>query len=105
MNRAAACSTSEVYLPGGLAARWRLGLETGRVEARRQEPFRRTRAVSLTANAMEGVKSPESASLEELSGVEGAERSDRGGGKLGGPPRAGSLRQLAAGSVASYDRC
>jgi hypothetical protein len=40
---------------------------------------------------MEGVKSLD-CSPEELPGVEGAERSDGGGGNWGGPPRPGSLR-------------
>ena len=42
---------------------------------------------------MEGVKSLE-CSPDGLSGVEGAERSDGGGGTWGGPPRPGSLRHL-----------
>jgi len=46
---------------------------------------------------MEGVKilvcSP-----EELSGVEGAERSDGGGGNWGGPPRPGDAAEFAGAS-------
>jgi ABC-2 type transport system permease protein len=33
-------SIGSLFLPGGPVAGWRLGLETGRVEAQRQEPFR-----------------------------------------------------------------
>jgi hypothetical protein len=40
---------------------------------------------------MEGVESLE-CSPEELPGVEGAERSEGGGGNWGGPPRPGGLR-------------
>jgi hypothetical protein len=46
---------------------------------------------------MEGVKSLE-CSPEELPGVEGAERSDGGGGNWGGPPRPGS-REVDASRV------
>ena len=43
---------------------------------------------------MEGVKSLDR-SPEELPGVEGAERSDGGGGNWGGPPRPGGLRSAS----------
>jgi len=46
---------------------------------------------------MEGVKSLD-CGPEELPGVEGAERSDGGGGNWGGPPRPGSLRLVAVGA-------
>ena len=52
---------------------------------------------------MEEVKSLER-SLEELSGVEGAERSEGDGGNWGGPPRPGSLRSCCCRSVVSYNR-
>src|SRR5207248_5326828 len=64
---------------------------------------RGSRVASFTAKATEGVKSLD-CSPEELPGVEGAERSDGGGGNWGGPPRPGSLRLGAVGSVASYNR-
>jgi hypothetical protein len=54
---------------------------------------RKSRAESVTAKAMEGVKSLE-CSPEELPGVEGVERSDGGGGNWGGPPRPSGLRCL-----------
>jgi hypothetical protein len=47
---------------------------------------RESRAESVTAKAMEGVKSLDRGP-EGLPGVEGAERSDGGGGNWGGPPR------------------
>jgi hypothetical protein len=51
---------------------------------------------------MEGVKILE-CSPEELPGVEGAERSDGGGGNWGGPPRPG-LCGWWGWSVESYNR-
>lgn len=52
---------------------------------------RRSRAQSLRAKAMEGVKHLE-CSPEEPPGVGGAERMEGDGGNRGGPPRPGTLR-------------
>ena len=52
---------------------------------------RKSRAESVTAKAMEGVKSLDR-DPDELPGVEGVERSDGGGGNWGGPPRPSGLR-------------
>src|SRR4051812_7463125 len=57
---------------------------------------RKSRAESVTAKAMEGVKSLER-SPDELPGVEGVERSDGGGGNWGGPPRPGGAAVRAGG--------
>ena len=62
---------------------------------------RECRAEFLTAKAMEEVKSLE-CSLEELSGVEGVERSEGDGGNWGGRPRPGDCGMHR--SVASYNR-
>ena len=65
---------------------------------------RECRAESVTAKAMEEVKSLE-CSLEELPGVEGVERSDGGDGNWGDPPRPGGcLRRRGRRSTASYNR-
>lgn len=100
-------------LPGDPVADWRLGLETGRVEAQCQEPIRgseravrsitrnlprrecarvsgirESRAPSLRVKAMEAVKSLER-SRQGLPGVEGAERSEGNDGNWRGRPRPG----------------
>jgi len=56
---------------------------------------RGSRVASFTAKATEGVKSLE-CSPEELPGVEGAERSDGGGGNWGGPPRPGDAAERSS---------
>jgi hypothetical protein len=59
--------------------------------ARRMAGERESRARSLRAKAMEEAKILDGG-LEELPGVEGAERSEGDDGNWGDPPRPGGLR-------------
>jgi hypothetical protein len=70
--------------------------------ARRKVGERESRARSFRAKAMEEAKTLE-CSLEEIPGVEGAERSEGDGGNWGDPPRPGGLR-CRRSHAGSYNR-